>query len=340
MGLKRDNHFLSKMYLNAWKNQNGKIYVAEFLVPTEKVPFWKEKSISSICKYNSMFVRLNNGEEIDDIENWFNEKYETPAKNALERAINDERLSTHDWHRLIDFLAIHVVRSPAFIIKMLNIGKTDCTQIFNETCDEISSLTKDKILEKSHDREMTYTNELFPIKITDIGKGDDNNELFEIKTIFGKQFYLWIMKHILSNTTAILHNHKWGIITVDEKVILPTSDDPVIFLNYNNEHEYDFEGGWGNNNCIILFPISPKRIIYTKVGTKVKPRLKADYKMSIMIKKMIVEHSFRKVVSQHEDDEVKLYKSRTIDESEYKREVQMWKDFQDNYIKKECEYIK
>ena len=59
-----------------------------------------------------------------------------------------------------------------------------------------------------------------------------------------------------------------------------------------------------------------------------------------MFKKMIVEHSFRKVISNYEDDEIKFLKPRFVDDLEFKRELQMWKDFQENYIKKEIEYIK
>lgn len=340
MGLKRDNHFLSRMYLNAWKNEKGKVNVAELLVPSKKVPYWKEKYISSICKYDSMFVRLKNGVEVDDIEDWFNTKYETPAKPALEHAINDERISIDEWHCLIDFLACHIVRSPAFIIKILDLAKKDCVPIFEEKCEEISSISKDEFIKTINNQKAEVTNDLFPIKITDVGKCDNDNELFKIETIFGKQFYLWIMMHMLKNTSKVLHNHKWGIITVDDKVTLPTSDDPVICLNYNNKNEYDFGGGWGKKNCNILFPISPKKILYTQVGVKVKPRWNVDYKTSVMLKKMIVEHSFRKIISNFEDDEIKSLKPRFVDDSEFKRELQMWKDFQENYIKKEIEYIK
>lgn len=340
MGLKRNNHFLSRMYLDAWKNKNGKVNVAELLVPDERVPFWQEKYVSSICKYDSMFVRLKNNVEVDDIEDWFNIKYETPAKSALEHAINDERISIDEWHCLIDFLACHIVRSPAFIIKILDLAKKDCVPIFEEKCEEISSISTDEFIKKVNNQKADFTNDLFPIKITDAGKCDDNNELFKIETIFGKQFYLWIMMYMLKNTCKILHNHKWGIITVDDKVTLPTSDDPVICLNYNNHNEYDFGGGWGKKNCNILFPISPKKILYTQVGVKVKPRWNADYKTSIMLKKMIVEHSFRKVISNFEDDEIKSLKLRFVNDLEFERELQMWKDFQENYIKKEIEYIK
>ena len=57
-GLSRDNHFLSQMYLKAWKNTNGKIMVHELLVPNSHFPLWKAKSTRSVGNYDSMYVRL------------------------------------------------------------------------------------------------------------------------------------------------------------------------------------------------------------------------------------------------------------------------------------------
>lgn len=96
-------------------------------------------------------------------------------------------------------------------------------------------------------------NKLFPIKIIDLGDEESGGNKIKIETIFGKQFYLWIMKHLPEETAKILHKHKWPIITVDEKVVLPTSDDLVICLNYNNEKDYDFGGGWEVKTVISYF---------------------------------------------------------------------------------------
>lgn len=299
-----------------------------------------QKSVRSVGSFDSIFVRLKNGKETDDIEKWFNDKYETPVKKALDKAINDERITVDEWYLLIDFLVCHIVRSPAFIVKILESGKK-CDSIFQETMDKISKMSIDDFRkDKERVKTVQNNNDMFPFKMTNLGDFDENNVLIKAETIIGKQFYLWHIKNLLENTSKILHTHKWGIITVDEKVLLPTSDDPVICLNYKNENDYDFGGGWGKENCNILFPISPSKIIYTQIGTRVKPRLKADYKMSLLLKKMIVEHSHRIIISNFKDMDVEKFKTRYVDEKEFKREKKMWEDFQKNYIEKESEFIK
>lgn len=336
----KNNHYLSQMYLEAWKNKDGKLEIYELLVPNENVPLWQPKSIRSVGSLDSIFVRIKNGKEIDDIEKWFRDKYETPTKKALEHAINNDRITVEESHCLIDFLACHIVRSPACIIKTLDLAKKDCIPIFEEKCEDISNFSEKEILNTISENKTDELNKLFPIKITDIGSDNKNNEIFKIETIFGKQFYLWIMIHLLKNTSKILHEHEWGIITVDKNVILPTSDDPVICLNYNNELDYNFDGGWGRKNSNILFPISPNKILYTQVGVKVKPSMNVDYKTSLFLKKIIVEHSFRKIISNIKDEEVIKFKSRYVSESEFKKEKKMWEDFQKNYLEKESEFIK
>ncbi len=338
--LSRNNHYLSQMYLEAWKNKNNKVEVYELLVPHIKVPLWQSKSIKSVGSLDSIFVRIKNGIEIDDIERWFNVKYEIPVKEALEHAINDERMASDEWHYLIDFLACHIVRSPAYIVKILDLAKKSCVPIFQEKCEEISNIKEQEILKTINKYKENENNELFPLKITDTGDIDEDKAILKVETILGKQFYLWIMKHMLENTVKILHTHKWGIITVDEKVTLPTSDDPVICLNYNNENDYDFGGGWGRKNCNILFPISPNKILYTQVGVKVKPRYQIDLKMSLILKKLIIEHSYRKIISNFKDPEIEKIKPRYVNLEEFKREKEMWENFQKDYLEKESEYIK
>ena len=144
--ISRNNHYLSQMYLDAWKNDNDEVFVYKLLVPHENYHMWRSKSTKSVGSYDSMFVRLKNGEEIDDIENWFRDKYETPSKKALEHAINDEKITIDEWHCLIDFVACHIVRSPAYIIKILDLAKKDCIPIFEEKCEDMSNFSESEIL--------------------------------------------------------------------------------------------------------------------------------------------------------------------------------------------------
>lgn len=344
--LSRNNHYLSQMYIQAWADENNRVELYELLVPNDNVPQWQLKSIKSVGSFDSFFVRLKSGEEIDDIEKWFNEKYETPAKAALSHAINGERITVGEWHCLIDFLACHIVRSPAFIIeKLCNVEmyKDSFQKAMYEMAEKFSKMQKEDFIKERKFFELThngkYNDELFPLKLTNLGSFDDDNALIKVETIVGKQLCLWVIKYLLENTAKILHKYKWSIITVDENVVLPTSDNPVVILNYYDENNYNFAGGWGSQNTNIIFPISPQKILFTEIGVKSAPRINLNYQMSLLLKKIIVEHSYRKIISNFKDEEVIKMKPRIVSETEFKIEKQMWVDFQKNYLEKEADYI-
>jgi hypothetical protein len=67
-------------------------------------------------------------------------------------------------------------------------------------------------------------------------------------------YYKWISKR-----------KWWNVIHAAVGIYFPTSDDPVICLNYNSESEYDFKGGWGKKNGNIIMPISPKQLLITQI---------------------------------------------------------------------------
>lgn len=338
--MRRNNHYNSQMYLKAWECEKNKTFVYDLLVSDEKVPLWRKNSIENLCSINSLFVRLKNNEETDDLEKWFSEKYESPAKEPLDKAISGKMLTNEDIHKLINFMACHIVRTPAFIDRVLKQGKREGQEILETEVEKFNDIEKDNII-NIVDKNIEYNDEMFPLKVSVMdNQNSKENALLKVETIIGKQFYLWIMKHLLENTTKELHKHKWRIIDVHKDVILPTSDDPVLCLNYNSKNDYDFGGGWGRKNCNILFPISPNKIFYTQIGSANIDNLSVNYEMSCLFKKMIVEHAYRKIISNCEDNDIKSIRRRTVDRNAFINEKRMWKEFQDNYLKEERKYIK
>ena len=57
------------------------------------------------------------GEEADDIEQWLNREFESPAKEPFQKVLADKELTGGDWEILVRFLASQIVRTPAFLIK-------------------------------------------------------------------------------------------------------------------------------------------------------------------------------------------------------------------------------
>lgn len=147
---------------------------------------------------------------------------------------------------------------------------------------------------------------------------------------------LWSEKS--TKSIASLHKHEWKIIDLDDRVNIPTSDDPVICLNYYADDTYDFGGGWNNIGSEIIFPISPKKIIYTKVGEK-DIQFELNYELSMKIKTMIVEHAHRRIFSMDKERWITKVRKRYVNLDEFQREKEMIENWHKNYKNIESEYL-
>lgn len=340
--ISRNNHFVPQMYLDAWKNENSKIWTYDLLVPNDKCNLWNEKSTKSIASQQNFYIVLKKKEEADDIEKYMNEKFETPASKPLKKAVEGKELSGDDWKAIINYIGCQIVRTPAFVSKMLDISKNKLKDTFQQTISQIEKKLNNMSLEelKNYSKSKIYreNNEMFPLKIVDTGVNCGDKSLIKIETVIGKSYYLQGMMHLLSETIGVLHKHEWKIINLDDKVKIPTSDDPVICLNYYADDTYDFGGGWNNIGSEIIFPISPSKLIYTKVGKK-DIQFELNYDLSMKIKTMIVEHAHRRIFSLDKEKWITKVRKRYVNSDEFQREKEMLENWHKNYKNVESEYL-
>ena len=136
-----------------------------------------------------------------------------------------------------------------------------------------------------------------------------------------KGLYLFALKHLLTKTISVLGKHQWHIIHAEDGVSFPTSDDPVICLNYNSEHEYDFKGGWGKENGNILMPISPKLLLITQIGSNMSSK-QLDYSehWSKFFRKIIIENAHRYVYAIEPQKGMLAINPRRVDAALYESE--------------------
>ena len=171
--ISRNNHFVPQMYLDAWKNENSKIWTYDLLVPNDKCNLWNEKSTKSIASHQNFYIVLKKKEEADDIEKYINEKLETPDSKPLKKAVEGKELSGDDWKAIINYIGCQIVRTPAFVSKMLDISKSKLKDTFQQTISQIEKKLNNMSLEelKNYSKSKIYreNNEMFPLKIVDTG---------------------------------------------------------------------------------------------------------------------------------------------------------------------------
>lgn len=169
---------------------------------------------------------------------------------------------------------------------------------------------------------------------------DKDKKYIKVETIIGKESYLFAVEHLLKYATKVLHNQKWSIVTMDENILLPTTDNPVVFLNFNSMKDYNLKGAWNTSKTNILFPISPNKLLFCQIGEKCPHRFTFDKEMSEFIKKVVVENAYKIVISKEQDMEIPILRERTINKDLFLSERKSWDTFQQNYIEEESKYIR
>ena len=157
---------------------------------------------------------------------------------------------------------------------------------------------------------------------------DREKGLLSLNAVVGKSWYLYAVEHILNGVSSVLQNHEWHIIHSPNGILWPTSDDPVICLNYTDINHYDFKGGWGRKNGEIIFPLTPHHLLYTCIGNKMNNQKlhKLEQNPELFIK-LIIEHSFRYVFSVKPIKFIHRFKPRRINAEDFDNEKSQLHDW-------------
>lgn len=316
----RRNHYIPRFYLKNWSLDGRTIHTYSILVSNAKVPYWTQQSIKNTAIWNDFYTRLEGGKEIDDFEHWFNREFEAPSKPIFVKLLSGQKISREESIILSHFVFAQYVRTPAAYIRM----SEQSAQLFPKMIDEtVSKLNKEAQRIKrgglSPQLKNVTKDNLFPMRVN----VDKENSAVEIIAIVGRGLYLHNLKRLLTSTLKVVEHHDWQVIHASEDVSFPTSDDPVICMNYRNEYDYDFNGGWGRKKCNIIMPLSPHSILFTQVGER-GPYNGLNYspKYSQLFRRMIIQHAHRYVYAERPQRGMLELNVRIVNRDLYEREKQ------------------
>jgi hypothetical protein len=171
-------------------------------------------------------------------------------------------------------------------------------------------------------------------------KVDRQQQIIETEVLVGKGLYLYAFKHLLSNTLSVMDAHQWTIIEAASGMTFPTSDDPVVCLNYYSENDYDFNGGWGLENGIILLPLSPRKLLFTQIGSSFDFSVinRSSY-WTQFFRKIIIEHAHRYVFAEKPDEDIFQIRPRVISKEAFDQEKKTLAEWHSKHSKIENEFL-
>lgn len=321
----RKNHYVPQLYLSGWET-NKKIYTYDLLVPNANCPVWNRTSIENTGCVEDLYTQWKDGAETDRIENWFGQ-YESKAAESLRKARRGEHLTSSQWHSLIDFVAVQYMRTPNGFSLIKRIMTVASEKAAKESMDAFCNGT----LEPETSTNGTVHEET-PVKVEiDYKKG-----IISFEGVVGKADWYWAMKTFMSNGAfEIWHKQEWGIVNCHKDILWPTSDNPVICINYQDNTHYSFNAGIGIKGTQIIMPISPNKALYTMIKSKRSPRITANRQDSEFIKKLIAENATRYIFGYAKDDSILRYRKRKEDLNLYQEVKVANKCWHESYMEKE-----
>ena len=340
--LRVKNHYVPELYLKQWENISNKVCVYRTLVSHQNQRIWKKHSSGAIAYQRHLYTQVISGVEYDEFERWIDMHYESPAKDAIEKATSDRRLSKDDWDVLIRFLACQDVRTPARLLEHLNREHSEYQKTLQDSVERVkyelenNIITPDDAPEENNEIDRQY-----PLKvITELDPKSDMG-LLRVESYIGRATWLHSIKHLLENTEKVLHEHKWSIIKPAKGYSWFTSDNPVVKLNFTDDTNYDFGGGWCREKGNIIFPIGPQHAMFVQIGDK--PVLKGtrlNEPLTRQLRKFIAEHSHRMIFSNRFDDEMILLRPRVVNYKAVISERKQIESWHEQNKQLETEYLK
>ncbi len=332
--IRRNNHFVPKLYLKQWA-ENGRIPTYRLLVPNEAVPEWRDISLSKIAFREHLYTYALAKEETDEFEHWLAEKFENPAVDAIDKAVREQRLSPEHWRHLVRFAVAQGIRTPAWFKSFVARQHEQLPKLQQETLEGAVKKLEKSLVTKRPLPASPVKDALFPSKVI-IQQGADGQGTLGMETVVGRKLWLWTMRNILTTTIKRIPTDKWNIVHAPDGISWPTSDDPLIRLNYRGPTEYDFGGGWGVKNTDIFLPLSPKHLLHTCIRGRGWPRGATVHKdMAQFLKRIILEHADRYVFSKDKTDDVSLIRPRTVSLSAYNAESAFWASWRNDQLRAE-----
>jgi hypothetical protein len=212
-------------------------------------------------------------------------------------ATSNTSLIADEWDRLLRYVALHDVRNPARYDDNMNRWQREVPDILEDVLNSSVKKLEEAMINETHNFQVLQDSELLPIKVSSGPTSIHDQGFLKAEVTLGRQLWLFSIQHLLTKTYKVLGDHTWSLIEAPEGVHWLTSDYPMVRLNYYHPGSYDFKGGWGNKGSEILFPLSPKLLLYTQIGNKVK-LTDLSIEMAERLNECIAQNAYRFVFAE------------------------------------------
>ncbi len=320
------NHYVPRGYLKRWSDSSGQIWVYRMLASDVNVPLWTKKSVRSVAYHEHLYTRIRAGGESDEFERWLDHEFESPAQDALCKATAGARLTAADWRVLIRYLASQDLRTPARFLDSVERWGQTLPSLLQRTLE--TSVRRFEELSESERAAIPAESPRWaesPFRTHIERASDGTGGSLKLEGTIGRELWLYETKLLLTGLVDRLSEHRWTILLSPDGIAWPTTDDPVVRLNYHGADHYDFAGGWGSAGTEIFMPLGPRHLLFTQVGERPRPRgTVVDMHIALGLRKLIAEHAHRFVFAAQPDHAIEMIRPRVVNAALLKKEAADW----------------
>lgn len=331
MELHKKHHFVPQFYLKYWSKDEKTIMVNRLLVSNKRIPKWQEKPIKGIAYYENLYMGNIDNSLSDKFEIWFDREVENPAKIVFDKINKGVKLNVGDHETITKFIVAQYIRTPIFFKK----GIPRWEEIIKDTLNNFDFSKTVSNKDKQVNGETKLRGRYIPLFINKKIKEDSDSVLLNIETSVGKGYWLFAIEHVIEETLPKLPKYKWSVLQAPIGFQWPTSDNPVIMLNFYNDNTYDFKGGWGRNGTEIYMPITPNHILMTHIGEKRPSYINVSLELAIIYRRFIIENAYEFIYAKRKIIGIERIRKRIEDSEVYKRNTKEFVDFLRNQLEVE-----
>lgn len=264
------NHFVPQFYLRYWSCDDKSIWDYKLVVENEREKVWRLTSLKTACSWDDLYTQRVAGADIDDIENYFCNKYESPASIVLKKIDAGSVISKNDIDCLVNYWLIQYFRTPSYMIKHAEL----VPDAFDRVAAQIPRLIADYRREKvsgvnNRNSTQAISLEPFPDQPIEI-HFDFKSEEVTSSISLGRTSFLSSIASLANGTVGdIIRNFNWTIVRPPRGRYFITSDNPAVAYRFNSRNEIEVDGvGLGRSGTTLVLPLTPTAALFSRAGSQ------------------------------------------------------------------------
>lgn len=258
-----------------------------------------------------LYTSTESDAESDKNERWIQSEFEDPGLEAIEKVAEGRQLKPIDWNRLAWYAFIQDRRTPASFAESMKRNEKLVPEVMERVLSDFASGRAKTLRPRGIADAPNPFEDCFRIQV----RRRSGCAEVEAEVTNGRRLWLNNVRYATRPEGPIKNccEHKWSVAEAADGADWLTSDHPIIRLNYYRPGEYDFGGGWGNPGTELLLPLTPRYLLYTRVGQKSEPRFTCSRDQTRIIQKWLAERASRWIFATGQIANIAELRDRTVD---------------------------